>query len=197
METYSDPSQPEIPDTNSPDTCSQSSLWLTIDDVFINLTLIAKIEVGHKLIKNGKHLNIDTSYFQPVSRWFAGANRNTTLIFISAILHKAFELLFELYSQLNIQDSVQLLIRLNSELKNSINGLTNLKQTYYYDKLVQSEIDVMIDNIRTKLEYYLTYQRNINQNIPVRIKEQREYKENKEVREDKKFGCSEYKRVDF
>ena len=193
METYSENGTSEDKEKISQDNTSQQCSVLTIDDIFINLTLISKIEVGHKLIQNGKHLNIDNSYFQSITRWFYGANRNNTLVFIDCVLHKSFELLFEFYSQLNIKDSVQLLIRLNNELKNSINGLTNLKQTYYYDKLVQSEIDVMIDNIRTKLEYYLTYQRNINQNIPVIIREEREENKNK----SKKYGCSEYKNLDY
>jgi hypothetical protein len=42
--------------------------------------------------------------------------------------------------------------RLTADLKNSLNGLNNLKQTYSTDKLIQSELDVMIDNVRTKLD---------------------------------------------
>ena len=51
------------------------------------------------------------------------------------------------------EKNAQQLFRLTNDLKNSLNGLNNLKQTYSYDKLIQSEIDVMIDNIRSRLDF--------------------------------------------
>lgn len=121
------------------------------EDVFVNLTLIAKIEVGDKLVrnKNDKHLNIDTSYIQFITRWFRGNNRNTSLKFINLVLSKAFEINDIMLKEKNAQQ----LFRLTTDLKNSLNGLNNLKQTYSYDKLIQSEIDVMIDNIRSRLDF--------------------------------------------
>jgi hypothetical protein len=195
MERYSENNLNDTVQTSETANDAENKLDFTIDDIFVNLTLLSKIEIGYKLVQNGKYINIDNSYFQSVTRWFYGANRNSTLHFINLVLHKAYEIMFELYTQLNVQESVQLLLRLNNELKNSINGLTNLKQTYYYDKLVQSEIDVMIDNIRSKLDYYITYQKYVNKNIPVHIKNiEGEQKMNNENREkQKKYGCSEYK----
>lgn len=194
MERYSENNSSDVVQYGDTTYDVDKKLDFTIDDIFVNLTLISKIEIGHKLVQNGKYINIDNSYFQSVTRWFYGANRNSTLHFINLVLHKAYEIMFELYTQLNVQESVQLLLRLNNELKNSINGLTNLKQTYYYDKLVQSEIDVMIDNIRSKLDYYITYQKYVNKNIPVHIKNiESEQKLNNVNREkQKKYGCSEY-----
>ena len=124
------------------------------EDIFVNLTLIAKIEAGDKLVRNktDKHLNIDTSYLQFITRWFKGVGRNNSLKFINLILTKAFEINDKLIEDKNEVDA-QTLFRLTSDLKNSLNGLNNLKQTYSYDKLIQSEIDVMIDNIRSKLDY--------------------------------------------
>lgn len=129
------------------------NIVLTREDIFVNLTLLAKIEVGDKLIRNkdDKHLNIDTSYFQFITRWLKGNSRNTSLKFISLVLTKAFEINDKLLEE-KTQISAQQLFRLTSDLKNCLNGLNNLKQTYSYDKLIQSEIDVMIDNIRSKLD---------------------------------------------
>ena len=50
------------------------------------------------------------------------------------------------------EKSAVTVFRLTADLKNSLNGLNNLKQTYSMDKLIQSELDVMIDNIRNKLD---------------------------------------------
>jgi hypothetical protein len=129
------------------------NIVLTREDIFVNLTLISKIEVGDKLIRNkdDKHLNIDTSYFQFITRWLKGNSRNTSLKFISLVLSKAFEINDTLLAD-KTHVSAQQLFRLTSDLKNCLNGLNNLKQTYTYDKLIQSEIDVMIDNVRSKLD---------------------------------------------
>lgn len=145
---------------NSKDNSNDVKLELTLDDIFINLTLISKIEVGNKLFHYDKYINIDNSYFPSITRWFYGNNRKASINFISQILSKSFEYFFELII-VNNTESSQKSLRLNNDLKNSINGLTNLKLTYNYDKLIQSEIDVMIDNIRSKLDFYF---KNVNSN---------------------------------
>jgi len=136
---------------------------LTLEDIFINLRLLSKLEVGNKLIKNNNNLNIDSSFLQSFTRWMNGTNRNDNLNFITYILNSAFDQIEKLI-KLNTSESTQLFIRLTADLKNCTSGLLNLKNTYYNDKLIQSEIDVMIDNIRTKLD--LNYKNvNLNQNI--------------------------------
>ena len=141
----------ELEENDEPEDLNQ--IILTKEDLFVNLTLLAKIEVGDKLVrsKKDKHLNIDTSYIQFITRWFRGNNRNTSLKFINLVLSKAFEMNDMLLAE-KTQESALKLFRLTSDFKNSLNGLNNLKQTYSYDKLIQSEIDVMIDNIRSKLD---------------------------------------------
>jgi hypothetical protein len=155
----------ETPSSSEPtdkknDIKNDNMLELTLDDIFINLTLISKIEVGNKLFNEDKYINIDNSYFPSITRWFYGNNRKTSINFISQILSKSFEYFSELIIANNSESSKKSL-RLNSDLKNSINGLTNLKLTYNYDKLIQSEIDVMIDNIRSKIDFYF---KNANSN---------------------------------
>lgn len=128
----------------------------TLDDIFVNLTLISRIEVGNKLIRNDKHVNIDTSYFPSITRWLYGQNHIDILKFINTILNKAFEYNDILTKDKN-EESRQNLIRLNNILSNVINGLSNLMQTYHYDKLTQSSIEVMINTIRNKLNLQLKY----------------------------------------
>jgi hypothetical protein len=124
---------------------------LTLQDISVNLRLISKIEVGNKLSLNEKYINIDNTYFQSVTRWIRGLNRNNNIYFINSILSRAFQLndLILLEKQV---DYYQTIFRLTTDLKNSISGLSNLKQTYCNDKLIQSELDVIIENIRNKIE---------------------------------------------
>ena len=131
--------------------CTLEDIELTLEDIFINLRLISRIEVGDKLIQNNKHVNIDNSYLQFITRKINGSNRNDNLSFINNVLTKAYHYNDNLIC-LRDDNSAQLLFRLTTDLKNAINGLINLKLTYCADKLVQSEIDVMIENIRAKIE---------------------------------------------
>ncbi len=118
------------------------------NEVFINLTVISKIASGDKLVLEHDHLlNIDTSYLQFVTRWWRGANRMEMLDFMNTVLSRAFEMNKRFLEE---QNEV-MIFRLTTDLKNALTGLNNLKQTYPHDKLVQSEIDVMMENIRATL----------------------------------------------
>ncbi len=146
-------------ETSSSDTPEQSESLLnkqefTLEEILINLSLISKIENGNKLIINDKYINIDNSYFNFVTRWLFGSSRMNTIEFIREMLNQSFLHGIKLIQE-DSESSNQLLLRLNSELKNSINGLNNLKQTYYTDKAIQAKIDVMIENIRDQLELKL------------------------------------------
>jgi hypothetical protein len=123
---------------------------MTLEEVLININLISKIEPNYKLLIKDNFINIDTSYIQSISRWFYGNDRNSTLLFLNLVINKSFEYCDKLLSSKNID--TKLLFRITLDIKNSINGLLNLKQTYSYDKLVQAEIDVIIENIRNKIE---------------------------------------------
>jgi hypothetical protein len=120
---------------------------MTLEDIFINLRLISKIEIGDKLVHNNKYINIDTSLVPSISRWYKNMNRNNNIAFINNILNNAKKYNNNLVGE-NTDDSVLSLFRLTNELKTATNGLINLKQTYTSDKLVQSELDVIIENIR-------------------------------------------------
>ncbi len=154
-ENSTNPSQSDIP-------VEKQDIELTLEDVFVNLRLISKIEVGDKLIQTDKYVNIDTSFLKFFTRWYYGTNRNNTLGFINVVLLKAFEINNKLLEE-KTDESVQILLRLTTDMKNSVNGLINLKHTYSSDKLIQSEIDVMIDNIRSKLDLN---SKNLNFNKP-------------------------------
>ncbi len=147
-----------------------AEIELSLEDVFVNLRLISKINQGEKLVQYDNHINIDTSYFQLVTRWFRGANRTDNIRFIQKVFSKAFEFNDKLVEDKS-EEAAQTLLRLNTELKNSLDGLSNLKVTYLADKLVQSEIDVMIDNVRSKLDInskHLNFNRSISIN-PVTV----------------------------
>jgi hypothetical protein len=126
---------------------------MTLEEILVNINLISKIEVNDKLIINNKFINIDTTYMQPLTRWLYGNDRKSTLFFLNLIINKSFNFCDNILKDEDNNNNTKLLFRLTTEIKNSINGLLNLKQTYTCDKLVQAEIDVIVENIRTKIDY--------------------------------------------
>lgn len=119
-----------------------------VDNILINIRLISKIDVGNKIITNDKYIDIDTSYFPSLFRWYYEIDRKKNIEYIISIYERAFQLIEKLKKNKN----TILLNRLINELKQSITGIFNYKQTYITDKLFQSEIDILIDNIRNKID---------------------------------------------
>lgn len=111
---------------------------LSLEEVYINLLLISKIEIGNKLILNDNYITIDTSMIPSITRKINSINRDDTIKFISHIINTSFE-----YLKKDNLDKQRLL----THLQLCLNGLNNIKQTYVYDKLVQAKIDVIIENI--------------------------------------------------
>ena len=104
---------------NLNDNLNDKKIELNLEDIFVNLTLISKIEIGNKLFQKDKYINIDNSYFAFISRWFYGNNRKSSINFITQILNKAFEYCSELVS-VNTPETSQQSLRLNNDLKNAI-----------------------------------------------------------------------------
>ena len=172
----------DINNVNNVNKNDYSSIEFTLEDIFVNLTLISRIEVGNKLIRYDKYINIDTSYFQFLTRWFTNQNRSDGIKFTVFVLSNAFDYSDHLSKQKD-DESRHNLLRLNTSLSNAMNGLSNLSQTYHYDKLTQSEIEVMINNIRTKLNIQSKHIQFVQDNR--HNNENRENKEHKETKEDK------------
>jgi hypothetical protein len=110
---------------------------LSLDELYTNLSLISKIEVGDKLVLKNNYITIDKSYLGFFSRWINNVGRDETLKYIANLLNFSFTYLTDESEKSRILNYLQL----------SLNGLNNLKQTYFNDKLVQAKIDVIIENI--------------------------------------------------
>ena len=127
-----------------------------IDILHTNLVLLSKIQPGDKLLYNSNILNIDRSYLQFVRRWYNSIDRLKTTQNINTIIDQTFMAIDKIlgdesYMTLSSETRDLLLQRFNLELKNSVNGLINLKTTYYDDNSIVSSIDVIIENINNKV----------------------------------------------
>jgi hypothetical protein len=119
-----------------------------LDVIFVNLDIIAKMNVGEKYIYTDKYLKLDKSYVKSISRWYNGFSRFSILEFINKIIIEAHKQLYVLRQ--NNNDTCGILwIKLVARLKNSIVGLSKLKQTYSFDTDFGNKIDILINNLLT------------------------------------------------
>lgn len=134
---------------------------LCLNDVFVNLKMITKIKNNEKLYINKNLLNTDNSYFQWFTRWYNGEDRHGTVDYISHIINEAFRMCNLIINaemtgirEENVfdDDNSVVLHRLTHELTGVINGLITMKMTYVDDSLIQSKIDLMLDNINNKIQ---------------------------------------------
>jgi hypothetical protein len=126
-----------------------SDTKLPLDIIFINLENISKLNIGDKLIHDDKHITVDTSYLQSITRTYYGQSRFTNLDFIKKILNDSYKHLNELKEKKDDASGI-LWIKLISKLKQSITGLHKLKQTYNGDEKFMEQIDIIIKNICIK-----------------------------------------------
>jgi len=129
-----------------------------LNELHTNLILISKIAAGNKLIIKDNLLNIDVSTLPSLTRWYNSVNRNKCIEFIQIVMKQTYSKIDEIVKDPNYNASMSedrniAIQRFQTELKNSIEGLLNLKVTYNKDLLTVSSIDVIIDDIQNRITY--------------------------------------------
>jgi len=139
---------------------------LSIDKIIINLKIIALIKKYEKLsINNNNTLIIDDHYnlfyIQSIKRWLNNDNRQKTINYIEKIIQRTFDCMDDIYNEFKNElqkkndvfeeDKENLLFRLSKEIINASEGLKNLRITYKYDSLINSQIQLILDKIRIKI----------------------------------------------
>jgi len=122
----------------------------TNDDIIPKLKFISRLNKGDKI--NVKNLYIQSNnFFNKISRsFFHIDDRTNTLIFVNNTVKKGFDLFLQHIESSNPFDSI-LCQNILYDLKNSINGLLNLKETYGDDIMFVCKIDSLIEEIQARL----------------------------------------------
>lgn len=133
----------------------------TNDDIIPKLKFISRLNKGDKI--NVKNLYIQSNNFiDRVSRsFFHIDDRTNTLMFVNNTIKKGFELFLKHIENSNPFDHI-LCQNLLYDLKNSTNGLINLKETYCDDVMFICKIDSLIEEINARLveinnKYHMSY----------------------------------------
>jgi hypothetical protein len=114
------------------------------------LKFIGKIQIGDKV-------NLKSMYIQPdglitqLLRSINQDNRSKTLIFLQDTISKTFEIL-KCYENSTKNSDLIMCANIISDLKNSKNGLNNLKETYTLDIKFVCDLDTLLQTIDAKLD---------------------------------------------
>jgi len=143
----------------------ESIKTIGVDEVFINLKIFSRIKKYDKLCFSGEALEIDTRYAIFIRRWLSNDDRARTISYINAIIDRVFSIVDITYiNEKNgistkkkdespfKEENSNLLQRFSIELGNTITGLENLKITYKEDSLVKSQLDLVIDKIKIRID---------------------------------------------
>ena len=129
----------------------------TITEVMTRIKLIGSI-------KDGEKLNVKNMAIQPKSLWtsitraFYQENRDDTTCFISSSINRGFEIIDSKLASTNTSDKL-LCRKCIADIRESINGIKNLQNTYHYDRRVCCLLQTIIERITNQLcELYEKHQ---------------------------------------
>ena len=108
-----------------------------MDDITVNLKLLARVQKHQKIITRDSFLNVESKSLIPecVRRWRRGDDRNTAIQKINLVVSAALELLPSTPA-------------LKKELLDASTGIQNLKETYEACSQTCARLDTIIDKIK-------------------------------------------------
>ena len=118
-----------------------------IEEIVINLKLLATVDKNQKLITRDSYLNIESRSLVPefIRRWNRQDNRNETIKKINNVVNSAIK-----HIRVNNDD----IYNIKEYLKNAMAGVSNLKETYSTCSQTCARLDVILDKMKKSLEGY-------------------------------------------
>ena len=119
-----------------------------------SLKVISRVNQHEKISTTSEIVRIDgtASWVQTLRRWYNGESRTTNLDTITNVIDNAFSQLDLYASKQNTSRAEKIFIlALREDLKNTIEGLTNLKTTYEGDSVVLARVDLLTQRIHAHL----------------------------------------------
>ena len=116
-------------------------------DIISKLKFLSRIKSGQKVDTRAMRVQENT-YFNAFIRTLFPDNRNNALVLFKDIIDRAFQAISQ------CQDTNVLMYNILDDIRHSIEGLENFKNTYADDVMFTCEIDTLIDDIKIKLGQY-------------------------------------------
>jgi hypothetical protein len=121
-------------------------------DIIKNLKFISTLEAGEKV--DVRNLKIEqNNFFTPLRRMISGESRDTTLKFISNTIDRSFEIINSYVYSEKISEK-KFVTNIVIDLYKTIKGLKNIQNTYQDDKAFCCNIEIMIEDIYSKMNEF-------------------------------------------
>lgn len=145
-----------------------------VDQLLVKLKIISKIRSNEKVEINNDKISLqDINFYNSLIRYIRGDSRDKTISYISDIINNSIDVLLTFINSNHLQNAIQnknkhinddnisnnskyefmkcytSLLNLATELKNSLEGLENLRTTYQDDVHTASKIEVIMNKITT------------------------------------------------
>lgn len=120
-----------------------------IEEIVINLKLLATLDKNQKLITRDSFFNIEARSLVPefLRRWNRQDNRNETIKKINQVVNSAIK-------HINTNTNTNDVYNIKEYLKNAMLGVANLKETYSTCSQTCARLDVILDKMQKSLEGY-------------------------------------------
>jgi hypothetical protein len=107
-----------------------------MEEIIVNLNVLAQLKKGQKLCTRGEFLDIETPFIIPecIRRWRRQDSRNDMILSLNKIINQAIQLNVPRY------------------LEKAVVGLENLKQTYSTCKQTCARLDMILDKIKANMD---------------------------------------------
>lgn len=141
-----------------------------LEDILVDLKVISKITENQKISTvNSGNISIERDdFFQGTRRYLWSDSRTRTVSTIESIIDKAIDYsttcinsthlnLYTISDKISAHDKechfreYTKLKNISTELKKSVQGITNLQQTYCDDSIISSQLDVLIHKINNHI----------------------------------------------
>jgi hypothetical protein len=142
-----------------------------IDKLLYQLQILENIKIGDKLCCNTEKIIIDNSWVPSFSRWWIGENRSITIELIKNIVNEVISITDNIFrNEIAIQkndkekdsrknstnnffkySNQELLKKMLFACTYSIRGIKNLKKTYESDQYIESELEIFIEKLSTRI----------------------------------------------
>jgi len=121
-------------------------------DIIKNLKFISTLQIGEKV--DVRNLKIEqNNFFTPLKRMMSGESRDTTLKFISNTIDRSFEIINSYVYSEKISEK-KFVTNIVVDLYKTIKGLRNIQNTYEEDKAFFCNIEILIEDIYSKMNEF-------------------------------------------
>lgn len=126
----------------------------SVNSVISKLKVLSKVQSGQKLLMDDNNFTvIEKKYhWERFIKWWLGENRYATTNKLDGFYMEINQLVTRMIENYDDSKDKMVLERLKNELAGSLNGLSNLVNTYQHDQTVTSKLETVSENLTLEMK---------------------------------------------